>query len=129
MMGWLHDDTVEEVNERYAREQRSIVMQNARRQSEEPRVRTLLRTLKTKKAWHVFKRFPTGVSTAIVQMCIDNGYVETKIMKKKRVRDLETCIVGLRITTEGKKELAMLEPPQRSVNRLTPRGDPILLKK
>ena len=55
--------------------------------------------------WHVYDKLPKGVGVNTVRFCIDQGFVATKMVDRKRQDDLETYRTALRITRHGRTAL------------------------
>jgi hypothetical protein len=55
--------------------------------------------------WYVYNKLPKGVGTNTVRFCINQGFVATKMVNRKRQGNLETYRTALRITRRGKTAL------------------------
>lgn len=55
--------------------------------------------------WHTFDKLPRGVGVSTVRRCIEQGFVRTKKVDRKRIGDLETYRTSLRITKLGRVSL------------------------
>lgn len=56
-------------------------------------------------SWHVYNKLPSGVSVDTVRFCIDQGFVATKMVDRKRQGNFETYRTALRITRHGRTAL------------------------
>ena len=55
--------------------------------------------------WHVYDKLPRGIGVNTVQACIDQGFVATKMVDRKRKCNLESYRTALRITRRGRTTL------------------------
>ena len=66
--------------------------------------RKFLKILSDRK-WHVYDRLPKGIGVNTVRACIDQAFVATKMVDRKREDDFETYRTALRITRHGRLAL------------------------
>ena len=55
--------------------------------------------------WHVYNKLPSGIGVNTVRACIDQGFVATKMVDRKRDGKLETYRTAIRITRRGRLAL------------------------
>ncbi len=55
--------------------------------------------------WHVYNELPKGVGENTVRSCIDQAFVSTKMVDRKRQGDLEIYRTAFRITRHGRTAL------------------------
>ena len=55
--------------------------------------------------WHVFEKLPRDIGVITVESCIEQGFVITKMVDRKRKGNVESYRTALRITNKGKDAL------------------------